>query len=145
EVAYEDLIKAPPEILTKICHFVGIDFSEKMFDFIENSTYDYPDPKYLAQWKKKLSPQEIQWVEYRVGELLSKRGYEVSTQPPIAVSPWLLTQLKVSNVLGRLNFRIKRYGLSTTMLEIVGRRLKVTSLERKIQVRINDIDRQHLK
>ncbi|MFM1843678.1 MAG: hypothetical protein RLZZ490_2421 [Cyanobacteriota bacterium] len=145
EVAYEDLIKNPSEILTSICHFIGIDFSERMFDFIENSTYDYPDPKYLAQWKKKLSPQEIQWVECRVAELLALRGYEASEQPPIAVNPLLLSQVKVSHVLGRLNFRIKRYGLSTVVLEIVGRKLKLKSLTNNIQLKINDIDRQYLK
>jgi len=145
EISYEDLVTNPPEALTQICQFVGLDFSEKMFDFIENSTYDYPDPKYLAQWQKKLSPQEIQWVESRVGQLLSVRGYEPSDQPLIAVSPVLLSQLKISNVFGRLKFRIKRYGLSTAILEIVGRKLKLKSLEQNIRLKVNDIDRQYLK
>ena len=145
EISYENLVENPREILTQICQFVGVEFSERMFDFIENSTYDYPDPKYLAQWKKKLSPTEIQWVEARVGERLAMRGYEASGQPPIAVNGLLLGQLKISNVLGRLNFRIKRYGLSTAVLEIVGRRLKLKPLERNIQLKINEVDRQYLK
>ncbi|MFN9176142.1 MAG: sulfotransferase family protein [Synechocystis sp.] len=144
-ISYEDLIKNPPEILTQICRFIGVEFSEKMFDFIENSTYNYPDPKYLAQWKKQLSPQEIQWIEYRVGELLSMRGYEASEQPPIAVNALLLGRLKISNVLGRLNSQIKRYGLSLVILEIVGRRLKIKSLKRKVQLKLNEIRRQRVK
>jgi hypothetical protein len=145
EISYEGLVQNPREILAQICQFIGVEFSERLFDFIENSTYDYPDPKYLAQWKKTLSPQEIQWVEAHVGELLSMRGYEASEQPPIAVNSLLLIRLKINNVLGRLNFRIKRYGLSIIILDIVAHRLKLKFLQQKIQLRLNEINRKRIK
>lgn len=145
EISYEELVRNPCDILTRICQFIGVEFSENMFDFVKTSTYDYPDPKYLAQWRKKLSPAEIQWVETRVGDRLKCRGYEQSEYPPIAVNPWLLGRLKLNNVWERLNFRIKRYGLPIALGEIVGRRLKLKALEKNVQVKINEIDRHYLK
>lgn len=145
ELSYEELVTDPRAKLTQICQLIGVDFSEKMFDFVETSTYDYPDPKYLAQWRKKLTPEEIQWVETRVGDRLMARGYERSNYGPMAVNPWLLGQLKLHNVWGRLNYRVKRYGLPITLGEMVGRRLKIKPLAQTVQVKINEIDRQYLK
>ena len=51
EVRYETLIKEPESTLTDLCDFIGIPYSPNMFDYVQTTDYDLPNPKLLGQWQ----------------------------------------------------------------------------------------------
>lgn len=145
EIHYEDLIKNPVQILTFICNFMGLDYDEKMLSYEQNTTYSTPDPKLIQQWKKKLSDLEIQLVESKVGSLLTDRGYELSQLPHINVNQFQRQQLKIEDWWYRVQFRIKRVGLFLFISDFLSRKLHLKSWEKQVKLKMNEIEKKHLK
>ena len=46
EIKYEELLENPRYELSRICDFMGIDFSSDMFSYNEHTTYSAPDPNF---------------------------------------------------------------------------------------------------
>ena len=67
EAYFEQLVASPASELAKICNFLGIDFDERMLSYPDSSTYYAPDARLANQWKQKLSPAEIHYVEAKCG------------------------------------------------------------------------------
>ena len=68
QIHYEDLVRRNEAVLTEICRFVGVDYSEKMLDYPADAPqYPPPDPSLVAQWKTKLSKRDVALVEVRTG------------------------------------------------------------------------------
>ncbi len=86
ELRYRHLVANPVEALTRICNFIGVAYSDRMFDYSENSTYDPLNTDLIQQWKKKTSMEVIQKVEAKIGDSLLLRGYELSGYPRITLS-----------------------------------------------------------
>ena len=145
ELSYEELIAQPVLTLTRVCEFVGVSYDEKMFDYVKNSNYEFPDPKYIAQWKRKMSEQEVQLVEKKVGNLLVERGYEPSGFPPITVSPLMEKSLKIQNWWGRLQGRVERLGWPLVLQDYAARKLGPKSWQKKVQLEINAVYQSRLK
>lgn len=145
EIHYEDLIKDPVKILTSICNFMGLDYDQKMLSYDQNTTYSTPDPKLILQWKKKLSDFEIQLVESKVGSLLVDRGYELSNLPAINPNNFQRQQLKIEDWWYRVQFRIKRLGLSLFIADFLSRKLGLKSWQKQIKLEMNEIEKKYLK
>ncbi|MEL7034520.1 MAG: sulfotransferase [Cyanobacteria bacterium J06592_8] len=145
ELIYEELIAEPVLTLTKVCEFLDIPYTQEMFNYTQNSNYEYPDPKYIYQWKRKLSEQEIQLVEKKVGKLLVERGYELSKLPPIQVTPMMEKKLKLQNWSGRVQDRVKRFGLPLVMEDFMARKFGSKQWQKKVQLEINEIIQKRLK
>ena len=64
EIQFEELLARPEEELTRICAFLGVPYDASMLSYPDDSTYEPPDPKLCYQWKRKLSPEELQLVEF---------------------------------------------------------------------------------
>ena len=116
-----------------------------MFSYADNSTYDLPDPKLVYQWKKKLSQEDVARVEYKVGDLLEKRGYEPSGYPPIIVDAAAEQALIDESRRYCRRFRLKRYGLPLLLTNKVAKALALKGLEAYCRARFNKIDRKYLK
>ncbi len=144
EVRYEDLIRNPTEILAIICDFLGIDYSEDMFNYVKNSPYNRPDARYLCQWKRKLSPKDIQLVEYRARDLMIAKQYEHSDYPSLSPTPFSLTWLTIDDFWKRLIARINRYGVSTVLQDMIGRRLNIQSMRKKAKLKMNLVNIERL-
>ncbi|MGB3616093.1 MAG: sulfotransferase, partial [Elainellaceae cyanobacterium] len=97
ELCYEDLIKHPEQQLSRLCDFVGVSYEPEMMSYIERTSYSYPDPSRVQQWRKKLSDWEIRLLEARIAPTLSQRGYELSGFPPVKVTPRLETYLRIQS------------------------------------------------
>jgi len=145
EVRYEDLIRNSRTQLEQICSFLGVSYSEKMFEYANRSTYEAPDASLCYQWKTGLPKLAVQQLEAKLGERLLKRGYELSGYPRISVSSlegkYLALQSKVRCYL----FRSNRYGTMLTLQETLARRLGLKRLHLNLAKRIDRIIDANLK
>ncbi|MGB3240581.1 MAG: sulfotransferase [Geitlerinemataceae cyanobacterium] len=145
EVRYEALIAEPVQTLSRLCDFMGTSFDEAMLHYPETTTFSYPDPKLIYQWRRKLSDYEIALVESQVDTLLEKRGYEPSGLPTLNVTPLIQQQLRLQDWWFRWQFRLKRYGLQLFVADYLARHLGIKSWEKNLRLQIGAIDRTYLK
>ena len=131
-------------VLSEICGFVGVEYSEAMLDYqVDAPQYPPPDPSLVAQWKTKLSPREVAMVEVRTGGLLASRGYrqERSSTPDdrpteARTRSWTGARLR------RLRTRVDTFGPTAVAIDVLGRRLGIGSLARQGQRRINAVEQR---
>ena len=143
EIHYEDLVMRTEPVLTDICRFVGVEYSEQMLEYRADAPqYPPPDPTLVAQWKTKLSSQDVATVELRSARLLERRGYERSGRPLPKVGPLKHKVLLIDARLRRLRTRVDTFGLRLVALDLLGRRLGIQPLAVRAQRRINAIDQR---
>jgi hypothetical protein len=145
EVRYEDLILNPVDNLRRLCEFIGVSYDPAMEDFYKGTTYDKPDPKLCYQWKKKLSPQDLQICEASVGDLLVERGYELSGQPRVSFGPLQIKRFEWQDRWYRRQVGIRAYGWRISVIGFLARRLGLKALSNRIQLEMNEISNQELK
>jgi hypothetical protein len=145
EIQYETLIAEPVQTLKPICEFMGVSFDEAMLHYSKTTTFSYPDPKLIYQWRKKMSDREIQLVELQVGKLLEKRGYQSSGLPTLKMTPIVQQQLRLHDWWQRWQFRVKRYGWLLWIADYLVRRFHLKSWQKYLQLHINAIDQTYLK
>ena len=145
EVTYESLICNPKNVLEALCNFLEISFEPQMLAYDRTTTYDLPDAKFIYQWKRKLSDKEIQLIESRIGNMLVERNYELSNLPSIEVTPTMAQKLKFQDKFKRIQFRIKRYGLPLLLADNLSRRLQLNAWQKNVKLKINEVQRSHLK
>jgi hypothetical protein len=145
DVRYEDLVARPRSELARLCRFLGVDFSERMFDYVATSTYSAPDPSLGSQWKTKLSRAEVQRLEAKIAQRLAALGYQLSGYPRVAVPAPMHACLHLHSRLKTLGFRVGRYGAWLTLGEMLTRRLRLARAHRSAIRRINTIVNAALK
>lgn len=146
ELRYEDLVRDPEPHLDACCRLVGERYHPDMLTFHERSSYDQLDASLAYQWKLRLSTRQAELIELRSGDLLDRFGYERSVAKPRSPGPGERAGLIVSNRLGRLRWRIERYGLALTLAWTLVKRLPLRSrMRRAIKTRLNAIDTRHLR
>jgi len=145
EIRYENLIREPREVLREICDFLGIEFDEGMFSYAETSSYDLPDPKLVYQWKVKASTEETRITEAKIGEMLVRRGYELSGLPELRVDERLVHRLEKEDRQKRRRFWINRYGFMLLAMENLSRRLPFRPFHAYFSQRMAEIDLQYIK
>lgn len=145
EVRYEELLADPERVLSGICVFLGAAYDPAMLSYPQHTTYDPPDPTLAYQWKRKLSRLQIRLVESRIGELLTRRGYESSGLPPLTVGVMRRMGLRVQDRVSRSTFRLRRFGVGLTLAHAVSSRVGPASWHRACAARINAIVQSQLK
>lgn len=86
EVRYEDLLENPHETVSRICDFLGEEYSERVVDY-KTSTVAGKTPLLLKpiqknnayKWKKQLRRRQIETFESVAGTILARNGYELAT------------------------------------------------------------------
>jgi Sulfotransferase family len=145
EVRYEDLTADAPGQLRRICEFIGVSYSERMFDYVRTSTYSWPDPSQNFKWRRTMRSRDVQLIEARIGPRLAERGYELSCGPPLRVSHMHDEWLRVQSRLLTLRHRIRTYGFWLVAAEIISRHLSLQNLRESARQAIHKIDDQNLK
>lgn len=145
DVQYENLIANTRSELKRICDFLGVEFSERMFDYASTSSYGLPDVKLNYQWKAGMSRIEVQRLEAKMGDRLSSRGYELSSYPRISVSALMRNWLYLQSRMGRLIVRSRRYGLALTLQESLSRRLGLSKIHENAMRRMDIVTDASLK
>lgn len=142
---YETLVSDPKTHLSRICDFVGVAYDAAMLGYTDYTNYDPVDPTLAFQWKRVQSPGEIRDVEYKVGDLLTARGYMPSQRHPVAPSRWRKLMLTVQNKRFVWSRRIRRFGLRDTVLVFLANRTGINNVGRAAQLRIDQKVQQSLK
>lgn len=144
-VRYEELVMDPERELTRVCDFLGLEYSPVMLDIEESTSYSRPDPKYASQWRKALTKKEILWVEDRCGDRMVERGYARSQHEAGRLGPASKILLKLHNRWARTLFNIQRYGIKNWMLFKLSRKVGSASFKASAQAAINRRKRELLK
>lgn len=145
EIRYEDLVGDVVSSLSSICQFLGLEYSDKMLHYAQTSTYGLPDKSLSFQWKRKLSPRELQLVEGKLRFQLSELGYEPSGYGPALPDPMEKFNLFLDNKLFRIRFQQQRYGLPLYLETFLATKSGIKFWRNACQRRKNQIDMQHLK
>jgi len=145
EVRYEDFVRDPERHLRRICDFVKVEYSEKMFDYVKNTTYETPDPGLIYQWKSRMQKEELQQVEDKLGDRLLYRGYELSGYPRASVPALMRKFLHLQSKMNTWRHRLRRYGVALALQETLSRRFGLPSVHRDATRQINAIDKTYLK
>ena len=145
EITYESLICDPQNVLENLCSFLEISFEPQMLAYDRTTSYNLPNPKFIYQWKHKLSDLEIQLIESRIADMLQERNYELSNLPSIQVTPVMVQKLKLQDWLKQRQFRIKRFGLPLFLADNLSRRLQLNSWQKSVKLKINDVQKSYLK
>lgn len=141
----EDLIKAPERELAKLCAFLGVAYDPAMLNYPSHTTYGPPDPALIEQWRRVLTPREIELIESKVRPMMVERGYEPATQNPAGPSLFERAAIRIGNSWGRFRFAATRHGTALTLLEMVAVRAPSPALKRFIRRRKSAKERLHVK
>ena len=143
EIHYEDLVLRTHPVLSEICRFVGVGYSDAMLDYqIDAPQYPPPDASLVAQWKTKLPPREVAMVEVRTGGMLESRGYAGSGHRLPTIGPLKHGLLLTNARLRGVRTRVVTFGTAAVALDVLGRRLGIRSLARQGQRRINAVEQR---
>ena len=145
ELRFEDLVLATRRELERLSAFLGVRYSERMLDYVKTSTYGAPDAALNYQWKSRMRKLDVQRLEHKIGERLTRRGYALSGYPRIAVGRLAGKYLYLQSRLNAFRFRLGRFGLALTLKETLSRRLGLDALHRRAVGRINEIVNSQLK
>jgi len=145
EVRYEELVTDATQVLVRLCDFIGVPFSEKMFDYAKTSSYSLPSSDRIGQWKSWLSPTEIQLAELTIGEMLQRRGYAPSGLPRIRLSRLQRIVLRLQDRIFRAAFQRRRLGNALYLSDFLARRLGMVKWKAHTQRQINAIEDEHIK
>ncbi|NES84022.1 MAG: sulfotransferase [Moorea sp. SIO2B7] len=145
EVSYESLISEPVKTLTLLCNFIGISYDSAMLSYHQTTTYDFPDPDLIRQWRNKLSDYEIQLVESRIRNMLVERGYELSGLPAIRVTSAMERKLRLQDRWASISSRIRIYGLPLFVSDYLSRHLGLKQWHRRVKFKWNAIDTSRIK
>jgi Sulfotransferase family len=141
EIHYEDLVMQTEAVLTEICRFVGVEYSEKMLEYPADAPqYPPPDPDLVAQWQTKLAPRDVAIVEVRTARLMESRGYARSGHPLPKIGPLRHELLLAGARLRSFHTRLAMYGPRVVAIDVLGRRLGLPGLARHAQRRINAVE-----
>jgi hypothetical protein len=142
---FEELVVNPTRTLEPICALCGVSFDPAMLEYHRSSTYGPPDPSAVAAWKRKMPVEDVRAVEAAIGQRLVERGYSLSGYPLLTLTPARRRWLKAHDFYGRLRFRIGRFGMNLVLQDFLARRIKIKPWQERVQLRLNDIERLHIK
>lgn len=145
-VRFEDLVRRPEAELARICEFLGHEYDPAMLAIDGDTTYSRPDARLAEQWRHKLTPREIELVEWRCGEAMTACGYERRFPEPRGPRAIEMALLRARNRWNRSRFRVQRYGLGLTVGWAAAKRIPGGSpVRRRLKRSIDAIDTANLK
>ncbi len=83
EVQFADLISDHESQLRRVCEFLGVDYTEEMLSYADETDYGLPNPGRIGSWRGKMSDRDTRILEGKVGSLLTDRGFEPSGLEPL--------------------------------------------------------------
>jgi hypothetical protein len=145
EVRYEHLVSEPKAQLQRVCALVGVDFTERMFDYATTTSYSLPNPGVSSKWQTRKQARQVCLVEARIGPQLLARGYQLYCEVPPRIG-WVGAKwIKWQSRFGVLRRRTVMFGFWLAVLEPISRRLGWTLVHGHVRDAIDTIIDQHLK
>lgn len=144
ELSFEALMSAPEKELSRICGFLGVPYSSKMLSYPQHSTYALPNPSVAGQWTHRCKPQSVAELESKIVEMMHARGYAPS-MPHAPPGPLRKVVLALRHRLGMWAFGVRNYGAIPFFGARVAHKLRIKSLQRYFQRKIDARIRQMLR
>ena len=143
-LTYEGLFRDIRHELSRVCDFLGAEFSDEMLGYHHDTTYGPPDPALVEQWKRKAHPRDIALVEGLAQDLMEARGYALAGTP---ATPALPERLGLSWRNRRHVWRtgFERYGAPVFLGEKLTRHLRLRRLHTRLRQRMNRLSVDYLK
>jgi hypothetical protein len=145
EVRFEDLVNRPAAELARLCDFIGVRYTPQMFSYAATSTYSLPDKRMAQSWRSSMPSKDVQLVEHKAARLIQERGYERSGLPELDMGRIRQRLLAFHSRAKKFAFRLKRYGVTLTLGDVLSRRLKLESVQVRLRSTLNEIDLLYLK
>lgn len=145
ELQFADLISDHEGQLRRVCDFLGVDYTDQMLSYADETEYGLPNPSRIGSWKGTMSDRDIQLVEGKVGSLLMERGFEASGLEPMVPSSLERSRIEVEGRVLLWKQRIDRFGLRLFIERGVARLIPIPSYRASVQLRFNAIERSRRK
>ena len=140
QIRFEDLIQDTKRELRRICDFLGVPYSSAMLQYADETTYELPDPRLVNQWRKKLTNDELQWVESECHELMREFGYEPVSAKLSPPGPVTALRLSTQHRLSRIRRNIGRYGLPLYVQWQIAKRMPHSSWKKQVLQAVDEVD-----
>lgn len=145
ELQFADLISDHEAQLERVCSFLGVEYTDQMLSYADETDYGLPNPSRIASWKGKMSDRDVRLLEGKVGPLLAERGFEPSGLEPLVPSGADLVRVEVEGRIGKWKQRIDRFGLRLFIERGLTRVVPSESYKKSVQLRFNEIERGNRK
>jgi len=142
-LSYEGLVSDPVRELTRICHFVGIDYDPAMLSYDKSSTYSKPSTSGIAKWKS-LPASAVAAAESRAAIWLTRNGYELSG-PVRPVGSLKKYYYKIDDRWRRMRFAQRRLSFSLWMERLIATRIGSQKWRDSVRQREHAVINRHLK
>lgn len=96
---YESLVTEPERVVRALCDFLGVEFVPEMLsrysandairhrtDTTHHETYEAITDRMIAEWKAKLTREQVATIEGLVGSELERSGYERTLPAPTGLA-----------------------------------------------------------
>ena len=145
ELQFADLISDHQAQLDRVCAFLGVEYTDQMLSYANETDYDLPNPSRIASWKGKMSDRDLGLLEGRVGTLLTERGFEPSGVEPLVPTGLELARVETEARVMKWKQRIDRFGLRLFVERGLTRVIPSESYKKSVQLRFNEIERGNRK
>ncbi|MGI9595151.1 MAG: sulfotransferase family protein [Acidimicrobiales bacterium] len=144
-VRFADLIRDYHSTLHEICRFIGVDYTAQMLDYAADTDYRAPSANVAGDWRDSLSARDVRLAESRVGDRLTRLGFQPSGLDPVAPSGRQRSMLRWQDRFGRVTVRIEHFGLRLTVAELLARALKNQPMQNSVQARLDETQKARRK
>ncbi len=145
EVQFADLISDHESQLQRVCEFLGVEYTEEMLSYADETDYGLPNPGRIGSWKGKMSDRDTRILEGKVGSLLTDRGFEPSGLEPLVPTGLDLQRVELEARLLMWKSRINRFGLRLFIERGIARVVPFDGYRKSVQLRFNEIERGNRK
>jgi hypothetical protein len=145
QLKFEDLIVDPVAELTKICEFLGVSYSPSMLEYPEDTTYSPPDPTLTEQWRRKLSSEQIMWIESACSPWMTRYHYQTHHGSTRGPSRPRRMQLAMQNRFSRVQYNIDRYGFPLYLSWQIAKRMPPGRFQTRVLREVDNVNVSQLK
>ena len=139
-VRFADLIRDYDSVLTSICCFMGVEYTSQMLDYSVDTDYQEPSMSVAGDWRRSLSTDQVRLIEAKVGDRLTRLGFEPSGLGRATVGERQELLLAWEDRAGRIAHRVQVFGVRLTVADMVARGLSIDSMQRSLRLRFNETE-----
>ncbi|MEM7273387.1 MAG: sulfotransferase [Actinomycetota bacterium] len=144
-VEFSELIDHHDSTLTRVCRFLGVDYTSQMLNYAQDTDYQEPSRQVAGDWRDTLTEREIRLAEARVGRRLTELGFQPSGLPPLEVTERDLARLRRQDRLGRAVRRFGSYGVRLTVADLAARATGNEERQHSVQLQFNELQQASRK
>jgi len=144
-IEFSDLVGGHEMVLKELCGFIGVDYTDTMLSFADETDYGVPDPDRARSWRSDMSELDVRLIETRLGHRLRARGYEPSGLAPLPNNRLVVEALRAHSRVVRVVRRARFFGPRLVAQQLFARVTGNEERQREIRLRFNDIELSHIE